>query len=113
MDSDDIILSGMANLSFNIKLSLTADPKRALVSNIGRAIVKKLTVKFEVNEILDVDNFDMFLAVETCRKQSQKSRMQCSGHTENCMKFQINALDKNASKQKKCSYCQHIALTTP
>ena len=50
----------MTNLSFNIKLSSMANPKRALVSNIGRAIVKKLAVKFEGNEILGVDDFDMF-----------------------------------------------------
>ena len=30
----DVIIPGMANLSFNIELSLAADPKRTLVSNI-------------------------------------------------------------------------------
>ena len=30
------------------------------VSNIGRAIIKKLAVKFEGNEIMSVDNFDVF-----------------------------------------------------
>ena len=38
--SDDIIVSGMAKLSFNIELSSTADTKGMLVSNIGRAIIK-------------------------------------------------------------------------
>ena len=60
LGSDDIIVPGMANLSFNIKLSATADAKRTLVSNIGRAIIKKLAVKFEGNEILSVDDFDVF-----------------------------------------------------
>ena len=46
---DDIIVPGMVNLSFNIELSATADAKRTLVSNVGRAIVKKLAVKFEGN----------------------------------------------------------------
>ena len=58
--SDDVIIPGMANLSFNIELNCTADPKRTLVSNIGRAIVKKLAVKFEGNEILSIDDFDIF-----------------------------------------------------
>ena len=35
LGSDDVIFPRMANLSFNIKLSSTADPKRALVSNVG------------------------------------------------------------------------------
>ena len=49
LGSDDIIVPGTSNLSFNIELSATADPKRILVSNIGRAVVKKLAVKFEGN----------------------------------------------------------------
>ena len=60
MGSDDAIIPGTANLSFNIQLSSTADPKRTLVSNVGRAIVKKLAVKFEGNEILSIDDFDIF-----------------------------------------------------
>ena len=55
-----IIVPGMANLSFNIELSSKADPNRKLVSNIGRAIVNKLAVKFEGNKILIVDDFDVF-----------------------------------------------------
>ena len=60
LGSDDIIISGMVSLSFNTELSSKADPKRALVSNIGGVIVKKLAVKFEGNEILGVGNFDVF-----------------------------------------------------
>ena len=36
--SDDVIVPGTANLSFNIELSSTIDANRTLVSNIGRAI---------------------------------------------------------------------------
>ena len=46
-DSDDVMIPGTANLSFNIKLSSMDDPKRALASDIGRTIVKNLAVKFE------------------------------------------------------------------
>ena len=35
LGSDDIIVPGMANLSFNIELSSTADLNRTLVSNVG------------------------------------------------------------------------------
>ena len=60
LGSDDVILPGTVNLSFNIELSTTADPKRTLVTNIGRAIVKKLAVKFEGNKILSVDDHNIF-----------------------------------------------------
>ena len=40
LGSDDVIVPGMANLSFNIELTSTTDPKRTLVNNVGRAIIK-------------------------------------------------------------------------
>ena len=45
---------------FNIELTSTVDTNKSLVSNIGRVIMKKLAVKFEGNEILSADDFDMF-----------------------------------------------------
>ena len=60
LGSDDVIIPGMANLSFNIELTSAVDANRTLVSNIGRAIVKKLAVKSEGNEIMSVDDFDVF-----------------------------------------------------
>ena len=44
LGSDDVIIPRMVNLSFNIELSTTVDANRTLVSNIGRAIIKKLAV---------------------------------------------------------------------
>ena len=61
LGSDDVIVPGMAYLSFNIELTSTVDANRILVSNIGRAIMKKLAVKFEGNEIMSVDVFDLFV----------------------------------------------------
>ena len=60
LGSGDVIVPGTANFSFSIELTSTADPKRIFMSNIGRAIVKKLAVKFEGNEILSIDDFDIF-----------------------------------------------------
>ena len=41
LGSDDVIIPGTANLPFNIELTSAIDANRALVSNIGRAIIKK------------------------------------------------------------------------
>ena len=60
LGSDDIIIPGTVNLSFNTELTSTADANRTLVSNIGRAIIKKLAVNFEGNEIMSVDDNDLF-----------------------------------------------------
>ena len=68
----------MTNLSFNIELSSTFDGNRTLVSNIDRAIIKKLAVKFEGNEIMGVDDFDVlacYRMLPIYGKQSQKREM--------------------------------------
>ena len=103
LGSDDIIVPGTANLSFNIELSSTVDTNRTLVSNIGRAIIKKLVVKFEGNEILSVDDYDLFACYRDLWKTKSEKRnaiqqgiISNDRCTKNCMKLRINAGDKNA-----------------
>ena len=93
----------MANLSFNIELSSNIDTNRTLVSNIGRAIVKRLAVKFEGNEILSVDDFDIFACYRDLWKTKSEKRntiqqgiVSRGGCTNNCIKLRIKAGDKNA-----------------
>ena len=96
-------------LSFNVELSATADLKRTLVSNLGRAIIKKLAVKFEGNEILSTDDYDIFACYRDLRKtKSEKGNaikqgiISNGGCTENCIKLRINTADKStANKQDK------------
>ena len=94
----------MANLSFNIELTSAVDANRTLVSNIGRAIIKKLAVKFEGNEIMSVDNFDVFACYRDLWKTKSEKRnaihqgiISNDGCMENCIKLRINAGDKNVS----------------
>ena len=107
LGSDDVIIPGMANLSFNIELSSTTDLKRTLVSNIGRAIVKKLAVKFEGNEILSTEDFDIFACYRDLWKTKFEKKnairqgiLSNDGCTENCIELRINTEDKNASNKK-------------
>ena len=102
--SDDVIIPGTANLSFNVELTSNVDANRTLVSNIGRAIFKKLVVKFEGNEIMSVDDFDVFACYRDLWKtKSEKGNairqgiISTDGCTENCIELRINAGDKNAS----------------
>ena len=104
LGNDDVIIPGMANLSFNIELTSTVDANRTLVSNIVRAIIKKLAVKFEGNEIMNVDSFDMFACCRDLWKTKSEKRnaihqgiISNDSCTENCIKLRINAGDKNAS----------------
>ena len=107
LGSDDIIVPGTANLSFNIELSSTVNANRKLVSNIGRVIIKKLAVKFEGNEILSIDDFDIFACYRDLWKTKLEKKsairqgiISNDGCMENCMKLRINAGDKNALEKK-------------
>ena len=107
LGSDDIIIPGTANLSFNIELTSTVDANRTLVSNIGRAIVKKLAVKFEGNEILSIDEFDIFACYQDLWKTKSEKRnailqgiVSNGGCTNNCIKLRINADDKALESPK-------------
>ena len=102
--SDDVIVPGTANLSFNIELNSTTDLNRTLMSNIGRAIVRKLAVKFEGNEILCTDNFDIFACYRDLWKtKSEKCNAIRQGIistnvcTPNCIKLRINDGGKDAT----------------
>ena len=72
--SDDVIIPGTANLSFNIESTSTVDANRTLVSNIGRAIIKKLTVKSEGNEIMSIDDYDIFACYQDLWKTKSEKR---------------------------------------
>ena len=104
LGSNDVIIPGTANLSFNIELSSTADPNRTLVSNIGRAIIKKLAVKFEGNELLSIDDFDIFACYQDLWKTASEKKnvirqgiISTDGCTPNCIKLRINVGNKDGT----------------
>ena len=104
LGSNDVIIPGTASLSFNIKLDATDDKNRTLVSNVSRAIVKELAVKFERNEILSIEDFDLFACyrdmwkTESEKQNAVRQGIIHSGRcTLKCMKMRMNAGDKNTS----------------
>ena len=104
LGSDDIIIPGTANLSFNVELTSAIDANRTLVSNIGRDIVKKLVVKFEGNEIMSVDDFDVLACYQDLWKTKSEKRnainqgiISTDSCTENCIKLRIDAGNKDAT----------------
>ena len=74
LGSDDVIIPGMMNLSFNIELTSTTDPKKTLVSNINRAIFKKLAIKFEGNDIMSVDDFGILACYQDLWKTASEKK---------------------------------------
>ena len=103
LGSDDVIVPGTANLSFDIALNSKVDTKKTLVDNVGRAIVKRLAVKFEGNEILSIDDYDTFACYRDLWKNKHEKRNAVrqgiiieGGCTENCMKLRIDESDKDS-----------------
>ena len=57
-----MIVPGTTKLTFNISLSGT-DKNRTLVKHLDWNIVRKLVVKLEGNDIISIDDCDIFLFI--------------------------------------------------
>ena len=88
------------------------DANRTLVKNLGRNIIRKLVVKLEVNEIISIDDYDIFYSSYDCWKCTTERHnavfqgiVETDGQTENAIKPRINAGDKasNASDERVAS----------
>ena len=74
------------------------------MNNIGRAIIKKLAVEFEGNEIMSIDNFNVFACYRHLWKTKSEKRnairqgiISSDRCMENCIKLRINAGSKSTS----------------
>ena len=59
LGKNDVIVPGTTRLAFTIALD-SKDANRTLVQNLGPAIVKKLTIKMSGNEVMSIDDSDVF-----------------------------------------------------
>ena len=72
------------------------------MSNIGRATINKVAVKFEGNEIMSIDDFDILACYRDLWKTASEKKnairqgIICTdGCTINCIRLRINAGDKS------------------
>ena len=88
------------------------DVNRTLEGNLGRNIIRKLVVKLDGNEIVSIDDCNIFYPYYDCWKTATERRnaifqgiVEADGQTENAIKHQINATDKvnNAKDQTVAS----------
>ena len=59
LGKDDVIVPGTARLAFTITLN-SEDANRTVVHHLDRAIVKKSTIKISGNEVMSLDDSDVF-----------------------------------------------------
>ena len=100
LKENQVVVPGTMKLTFNISLSGT-DVNKTLVKNLGRNIIRKFVVKLEGNQIISIDDCDIFYSYYDCWKSTTERRnavfqgiVQAGSQTENAIKHRINAGDK-------------------
>ena len=71
LGANDVIVPGTARLAFTISLSST-DANRTLVQNIGRAICKRVTIRFSGNEVISIDDSDVYYCYQDLWKTARE-----------------------------------------
>ena len=100
LKENQLIIPGTTKLTFNISLAGT-DVNRTLVKNLGRNIIRKLVVKLEGNEIININDYDILYSYYDCWKCTTErvnavfqGIVDADGQTENVIKHRITASDK-------------------
>jgi hypothetical protein len=98
---EDLIVPGSAKLAFKIDLESSADANRTIVNNLGRAIVKKICIKLEGQEILSIDDSDIFcIYSDLWLAHNIREDLVYQGiQSDNVGKHRINAADKTDNKK--------------
>ena len=101
LGDNDLIVPGTARLAFTIALTST-DVNRTLVQNIGRAVVKKITIKVSGNEVLSIDDSDVYHCyTDLWKTATQRASAHYQGIDEtanrNATKLRVGAADKSTA----------------
>ena len=59
LSSNDVIVPGIVRLAFEIELT-SKDVNATIFPNIGRAIIKKTTIRISRNEVMSIDDSDIY-----------------------------------------------------
>ena len=99
LGANDVIVPGTARLSFTISLDST-DVNRTVVQNLGRAVVKKLTIKISGNEVMSIDDSDLYyIYTDLWRSWTDRASADYQGIDtsldRNTTKLRVGAADGN------------------
>ena len=79
LGANDVIVPGTVRIAFNIALDSDTDANRTVVNNLGRAIVKKISVELEGNVVFSLDDADIYLCYKDLWK-TNKERLNVAYH---------------------------------
>ncbi len=90
LGASDLIVPGTARLAFTIKLTST-DDNRKVVQNLGRAIVKKMCIKISGNEIMSIDDADVYhIYSDLWKTQQERNNLVYQGIDESKDQMLLN-----------------------
>lgn len=101
LGANDVIVPGTARLAFKIDLESEDDANRTVVNNLGRAIIKKITIKLEGREVMSLSNSDIFLIYcDLWLTENERKDFVYQGiQNANGIKHRIEAGDATANKK--------------
>ena len=102
LGANDVIVPGTTRLAFTIALD-SKDANRTVVQNLGRAIVKKTTVKISGNEVLSIDDSDVLNCYyDLWKTAGERNAMVYQGVDEsqgrNMLKLRVGAGNADVAK---------------
>ena len=100
LSSNDVIVPGTVRLAFEIELN-SKDANATLYQNIGRAIIKKTTIRISGNEIMSIDDSDIYHCyTDLWKSPSERVNMAYQGIGKtNMLKHRVGAGDASADKE--------------
>ena len=102
LSSNDVIVPGTVRLAFEIELT-SKDVNATMFPNIGRAIIKKTTIRISGNEVMSIDDSDIYHCyIDLWKTPTERVNMAYQGIGKtNMLKHRVGAGNANADKQDK------------
>lgn len=96
LSNNDVIVPGTVRLAFEIEVVSDSDDNATIYQNIGRSIVKKTTIRISGNEIMSIDDSNIYYCyTDLWKSASERKNMAYQGIGEaNMLKHRIGAGDK-------------------
>ena len=100
LGSNDVIVPRSARLAFEIEIKST-DANATVYQNLGRAIVKETTIKISGNEVMSIDDSDIYHCyIDLWKSPSERLNMAYQGIGKaNMLKHRIGAGNAGSDKE--------------
>ena len=103
LSNNDVIVPRTVRLAFEIELVSSKDANKTIYQNIGRAIIKKTTIRISGNEVMSIDDSDIYHCyVDLWKSPSERANMAYQGIGKaNMLKHRVGARNATADAGDK------------